>query len=111
MPLTLYKTASPETSAEYPEFYELTLKTRRGWGKVEDCLIITHGWWDEKEKAAKEERQVLNTVGNDAFSKYADAYEMFKHYMQSFASNGFVHAFSRDMVTGKEVYEFIGSSS
>ena len=110
MSLTLYKTASPESSAEYPEFYELTLKTVRARGKAEDYLIITHGWWDEKDKEPKEERQVLNTAGSDAFPNYADAFQQFKHYKQRYANDGFVHAFSRDMLTGKEVYEFIGPS-
>jgi hypothetical protein len=108
MSLTLYKTASPATSVEYPEFYELTLKTVREWGKVEDYLIITHGWWDEKDKEAKEERQVLNTAGSDVFTNSSDAFRQFQHYKRSYAGNGFVHAFSRDMLTGEEVYEFIG---
>jgi hypothetical protein len=110
MSLTLYKTASPETSAEYPEFYDLTLKTVRAWGKVENYLIIIHGWWDENDNEVKEERQVLNTAGNDAFSSYADAFQQFTHYKQQFANDGFVHAFSKDMLNGNDVYEFIGPS-
>jgi hypothetical protein len=110
MSLTLYKTASPETSAEYPEFYDLTLKTLRGWGKVEHYLIIIHGWWDEKDKQVKEERPVLNTAGSDAFSNWADAFQQFKLYKKRYASEGFVHAFTRNMLTGEEVYEFIGPS-
>ena len=110
MPLPLYKTASPETSTEYPEFYELTLKTERVWGKVENYLVITHGWWDEKDKEAKEEKQILNTIRNDAFPTYADAFQQFKDYKQRYANNGFVHAFSKDMLTGKDVYELIEPS-
>jgi hypothetical protein len=109
MSLTLYKTASPETSFQYPEFYELSLKTKRSWGKTEEYIVIHHGWWDEQDKKVKEETQVLNTVGNDVFQNSADAFQQFTQYKQNYAKNGFVHAFTKDMSNGKDVYELIKS--
>ena len=107
MGLTLYKTASPETSAEYPEFYELSLKANRRWGKKEDYIVIRHGWWDEQDQKPKEELQIINTVGNDLFLNNDDAFQQFTHYKQSYAKNGFIHSFTKDMLTGKDVYELI----
>jgi hypothetical protein len=107
MSLTLYKTASPETSVDYPEFYELSLKTNRSFGKKEEYIVIRHGWWDEQDQNAKEDTQVLNTVGNDLFPSYTDAFQQFAHYKQQYAKNGFVHSLTKDMLTGKDVYELI----
>jgi hypothetical protein len=107
MTWTLYKTASPETSVDYPEFYELSLKARRGAGKVEYQVVITHGWWDDKNKEIKEEVQVLNTGASDGLQTYSEACQQYTQQKQHFARNGFIHAFSIEIPSGRAIYELI----
>jgi hypothetical protein len=104
MHLTLYKTASPTAVDEY---YELTLKTKRSWGKTEEYLEINHGWWDAQKKESKKDLEILNTLGTDAFPTFTDALQQLNHYKQYYARNGFVHAFSKDVLTNKDEHELI----
>lgn len=104
---TLYKTRSPEASADYPEFYELSLKTRRGAGKIEHYIVIIHGWWDDLEKGIKQEVTILNADPGEGFPNYADAVRQYLVQKQHFARNGFVHAFTTEIPSGESLYEFV----
>ena len=102
---TLYKVRSPETSVDFPEFYELLLKSGRGFGKVEFHINITHGWWDEEAREIKHEVRVLKTGTGEGFRSYAEAHKMYGQQKRHYAGNGFVHAFSVEIPSGKSIYE------
>jgi hypothetical protein len=58
-------------------------------------------------KESKKGLEILNTLGTDAFPTFTDALQQLNHYKQYYARNGFVHAFSKDVLTNKDEHELI----
>ena len=88
-------------------FTNWSFKAIRGAGRVQFSVIETHGWWDDKGNVIVNSVDTLRPEESDRFPNYAEAHERYIMQRQHRARSGFVHAFSLDMLSDKNIYEEI----
>jgi hypothetical protein len=99
---TLYKTNNPE-GVPPAEYYELTLDEELVNGKLAYFVQERHGWWDEEQKRAIDNRKTLSP--DEGYRTRDEANERYNEQRLARARGGFVHSFS-PLLFGEKKYEY-----
>jgi hypothetical protein len=104
---TLYKSATPQSSIQEAEYYELSIRPVPGTGPMKFQVIEMHGWWDDQTKQVIHHVDSLNPADGEDYLSFEQALQRIEHQKRYLARNGFVHSFSIEIPSGKTLYELI----
>jgi hypothetical protein len=97
--ITVYKTNRPDVSTprntpqdfDDAEYYEIALgKVENGDGERKPTVKVFHGWWDERNKEAKNSRLVLDVP----YENWDEAESAYHNQISYYASQGYIYSFA-----------------